>query len=138
MKIPEYIQKLINEKIVHFATLSNDKIPNVVPVGGISVINDERLLIVDVYFNNTYSNLKKNKQVAISVEDLSGNPRGYQIKGKATVFTSGKYFEEAKRIFSKILKKRKKFKADKVKSAVLGKVDEIFPTVSPRGKIKEE
>ncbi|HJH25501.1 MAG TPA: flavin-nucleotide-binding protein [Methanophagales archaeon] len=127
----EEMQDIINENMVHLATASKDGKPNVVPVGGIRAISDSELLIVDVLFDKTKKNLLENPQVAIAVEALGKGmpPCGYQLKGRAKIFTSGEIFEQAVRMLED-MKKRWRGHADlKVKSAVLVEVDEIYSTV---------
>ena len=136
MEMNKEIQDMINENVVHLATTSGDGIPNVVPVGGIRVISESELLIVDVLFDKTKKNLLENPQVAIAVEVLGkGAPRGYQLKGRAELFTSGEIFEEAEKMVKKMRKRRQGHIDLKVKSAVLVDVEEIYSTVRQK---KEE
>ena len=131
MVMSEEMQDMINENMVHLATASKDGKPNVVPVGGIRAISDSELLIVDVLFDKTKKNLLDNPQVAIAVEALGKGtpPRGYQLKGRAKIFTTGEMFERAEKMVED-MKKRWRGHADlKVKSAVLVEVDEIYSTV---------
>ena len=137
MKMSKEIQETINGNLVHLATASKEGKPNVVPVGGIRAISDSELLIVDVLFDKTKKNLLENPRVAIAVEALGKGmpPRGYQLKGRAKIFTSGEMFEQAVRMVED-MKKRWRGRADlKVKSAVLVEVDEIYSTVRQK---KEE
>ncbi|MHC1597779.1 MAG: pyridoxamine 5'-phosphate oxidase family protein [Methermicoccaceae archaeon] len=134
MKMSEEIREMINENIVHLATASRDGKPNVVPVGAIRAINGSRLLIADVLFHKTKKNLLENPQVALAVEMLGkGAPRGYQLKGRATVFRSGEFFEEAEKMIEEMRKVRGRPHL-KVKSAVLVEVEEIYSTVRQRGE----
>ena len=136
MKMSEEIQDMINENVVHLATTSNDGKPNVVPVGGIRAISDSELLIVDVLFDKTKKNLLENPDVAIAVEVLGkGAPRGYQLKGRAKIFTSGEIFEEAEKMVEEMRKRWQGHTDLKVKSAVLVDVEEIYSTVRQK---KEE
>jgi predicted pyridoxine 5'-phosphate oxidase superfamily flavin-nucleotide-binding protein len=138
MKMSDEMQDIINENLVHLATTSHDGKPNVVPVGGIRAISDSELLIVDVLFDKTKKNLLDNPQVAIAVEVLGkGMPRGYQLKGRAKIFTSGELFERAEQMVEEMKRRQQGQRADlKVKSAVLVEVDEIYSTV--RQKIEED
>jgi len=130
------MQDMINENLVHLATTSLDGIPNVVPVGGIRAISESELLIVDVLFDKTKKNLLENPEVAIAVEVLGkGVPRGYQLKGRATIHTSGELFEEAEKMVEEMRKRRQGHTDPKVKSAVLVDVEEIYSTVRQK---KEE
>ena len=134
----EEIQETINGNLVHLATSSKEGKPNVVPVGGIRAISDSELLIVDVLFDKTKKNLLENSQVAIAVEALGKGmpPRGYQLKGRAKIFTSGEMFERAEKMVED-MKKRWRGRADlKVKSAVLVEVDEIYSTVRQKKEVE--
>lgn len=136
MEMSMEIQDMINENLVHLATTSLDGIPNVVPVGGIRAISESELLIVDVLFDKTKKNLLENPDVAIAVEVLGkGAPRGYQLKGRAKIFTSGEIFEEAEKMVEEMRKRRQGHTDLKVKSAVLVDVEEIYSTVRQK---KEE
>ena len=139
MEMNKEIQDMINENVVHLATTSGDGKPNVVPVGGIRAISESKLLIVDVLFDKTKKNLLENPGVAIAVEVLGkGAPRGYQLKGRATIHTSGELFEEAEKMVEEMRKRRPHYPDPKVKSAVLVDVEEIYSTVRQKkeGRIK--
>lgn len=130
MKMSDEIQKMINENVVHLATTSGNGKPNVVPVGGIRAINASELLIIDVLFDKTKKNLLENPNVAIAVEVLGkGAPRGYQLKGRATVHSEGKFFEEAGKMVEKMREKRPNHPHLTVKSAVHVEVEDIYSTV---------
>ena len=73
------------------ATATGDGAPNAVPVGAKKIIDDETILISDQFFNKTLANLKANPKVAVSFWE---GYEGYQIKGTATIETSGKRYEE--------------------------------------------
>ena len=134
----EEIQETINGNLVHLATSSKEGKPNVVPVGGIRAISDSELLIVDVLFDKTKKNLLENPLVSIAVEALGKGmpPRGYQLKGRATIFTNGEMFEQAEKMVED-MKKRWRGRADlKVKSAVLVEIDEIYSTVRQKKDVE--
>lgn len=137
MEMSMEIQDMVNENLVHLATTSGNGIPNVVPVGGIRAISASELLIVDVLFDKTKKNLIENLRVAIAVEVLGkGAPRGYQLKGRAKIFTSGEIFEEAEKMVEEMRKRRQGHTDPKVKSTVLVKAEEIYST-APRKRRKE-
>ena len=134
----EEVQETINGNLVHLATSSKDGKPNVVPVGGIRAISDSELLIVDVLFDKTKRNLLENPQVAIAVEALGKGmpPRGYQLKGRAKIFTSGEMFEQAEKMVEKMRKGGQGHVELKVKSAVLVKIEEIYSTVRQKREME--
>ena len=141
MEMSNEIQDMINENLVHLATTTSDGVPNVVPVGGIRAISDSELLIVDVLFDKTKKNLIENPHVAIAVEVLGkGAPRGYQLKGRATIHTSGELFDSAETMVERMAEGMRKRGSGNhpsltVKSAVHVEVDEIYSTVRQK---KEE
>jgi len=79
------------QKIFVLGTADPNGVPNVVPVGAIRILDDSTILVSDQFFNKTLKNLKKNPRVAISFWNES---EGYQIKGRAKIYTEGKIFEE--------------------------------------------
>ena len=93
-------------------------------------MSESELLIVDVLFDKTKKNLLENPHVAIAVEVLGkGAPRGYQLKGRATIHTSGELFEEVEKIVDEMRKRHSGHSGLKVKSAVHVDVEEIYSTV---------
>jgi len=87
----EIKESLADTKIVFFATVSRDKVPNAVPIGAFKILDDETLLISDQYFNKTLANIKENPNVAIS---YWGEKGGYQIKGTVTLHTGDEIFRQ--------------------------------------------
>ena len=77
--------------IFALATADLNGIPNVVPVGAVKILDDETILVSDQYFHKTLNNLKENPNVAISFWEMG---EGYQVKGRAKIYTEGKIFEE--------------------------------------------
>lgn len=104
-----------------FATATADGAPNAVPVGAKKVIDPETILISDQFFNKTAANLKSNPKVAVTFWE---GHEGYQIKGTATVETSGPRFEETAKWIAEMGAKAG-FPL-KSKGAVIIKIDEIF------------
>jgi predicted pyridoxine 5'-phosphate oxidase superfamily flavin-nucleotide-binding protein len=104
-----------------FATATADGAPNAVPVGAKKVIDPETILISDQFFNKTAANLKSNPKVAVTFWE---GHEGYQIKGTATVETSGARFEETAKWIEEMGAKAG-FPL-KSKGAVIIKIDEIF------------
>lgn len=84
-------------KIFPVATASKDGVPNVVPIGFCQLVDDETIWIADNFMVKSLANLKENPNVAVYVW---GPETGgcFQIKGKATVITSGEKFDKMKAI----------------------------------------
>lgn len=103
------------------ATATTDGGPNAVPVGAKKILDDETILISDQFFNKTLANLQANPTVAVSFWE---GKEGYQLKGTATIETSGKRFEEtAKWIEERSAKAGFPLKS---KGAVIIKIEEIY------------
>jgi len=122
--------KNVFEKIpaVVVATASSEGIPNAVLVGAKKIIDDETILLSDQFLNKTLRNLKENPRVAITIWE---NFEGYQIKGTASIETSGKIFDDTAK-WAEELGKAINFPL-KTKSAVVIKITEIYG-VSPGPK----
>jgi hypothetical protein len=80
-----------NVKTVVLSTATPDGVPNAVPVGAKKIIDDETILISDQFFNKTLENMKVNPQVAVTFWE---GREGYQIKGRITIETSGRRYED--------------------------------------------
>jgi predicted pyridoxine 5'-phosphate oxidase superfamily flavin-nucleotide-binding protein len=78
-------------KLAWLATAAKDGTPNVVVVAAVRLLDDESLLISDQYFLKTLANLNENGKVAVS---WWGDKGGFQIKGTASVHTSGPVFKD--------------------------------------------
>ena len=60
--------------------------PNAVPILFKKVVEDDELVLFDVFMDTTIANIKKNGKVAISVHN-DETLEGYQIKGDANYTT---------------------------------------------------
>lgn len=103
------------------ATATADGEPNAVPVGAKKIIDDETVLISDQFFNKTIANLKSNARAAVSFWE---GREGYQLKGRVTIETSGKRFEETARWIEE--KGNQVGFPLKSKGAVILKIEEIY------------
>ena len=107
------------------STATVDGAPNTVPVGAKKVLDDETVLISDQFFNKTRTNLEANPQAAITFWE---GHEGYQLKGRATIETSGARFEETAR-WIEALGHKAGFPL-KSKGAVIIKIEAVYG-VSP-------
>ncbi|MBA3035486.1 MAG: flavin-nucleotide-binding protein [Desulfobacterium sp.] len=121
-KMTERMKELF-EKVgaAALATSTPDGTPNVVPVGAKKIIDDETVLISDQFFNKTLANMKSNPQVSITYWE---GHEGYQLKGKVTIETSGKRYEETAR-WIEDMGTRAGFPL-KSKGVVILKIEEIY------------
>ena len=108
-----------NAEVFVLATANKDGKPNVVPITFAKVLSDDELLLMDNFMQKTRQNIDANPIVAVSVW-ASG--KGYQLKGKARVESSGKIFDEGTQW---VKSRNPKLNP---KAAVIVKVDEIYIT----------
>lgn len=111
------IKKIIENNDLALATINSSNSPNVVFVCCAKVVSKNQILITDNYMNKTKQNILVNKKIAIAVSDVKLE-KGYQLKGTASYFSSGKWLKAVKE-----LKENKDFPA---KGAVLITVKEII------------
>jgi predicted pyridoxine 5'-phosphate oxidase superfamily flavin-nucleotide-binding protein len=100
-KITEEVKGVINQaKVVALATATGAGEPNVVPIAYKRVLSENELLLMSIFMRKTEENIKINPEVAVSAwyTDSSGSSKGYQLKGKARIETSGKIFNEGTKI----------------------------------------
>ena len=108
--LTEAMQSMCEENLAYLATASSDGKPNVVPVGLVKVLDDRRILIVDVFFNKTRKNLKENAEVALAVTDLR-KLEAFQFKGRAEIVTEGELFD----VVPEIMKRHSKWREEALK-----------------------
>jgi len=97
------IENIKAMKTVVFATVSENGLPNAVPVASIMIRDPSTILIGDNFFKKTADNLKKaDSNVAIC--SWVGR-EGYQIKGVANYKTEGADYESMKKMIKNISEK---------------------------------
>jgi hypothetical protein len=104
-------------KNIYMATCSKDGIPNVAPMGGFKLLDDETILISDQFMNKTLKNLKENPKVALS---FWGDKGGYQIKGTITIHTDDQIFKDDVAWIKSVMPKLNP------KSAIVMKVTDVY------------
>ena len=104
-----------------FATASKEGKPNGVPIGLVKIVSDDEVMLVDVGMNKTRQNIAENPRVAATCWS-AGDHYGFQFKGRARVETSGRLFEEAKRL----VEAKKMPPHLGAKAAVVVKVEEVY------------
>ncbi|MDA8308866.1 MAG: pyridoxamine 5'-phosphate oxidase family protein [Deltaproteobacteria bacterium] len=91
-KMTQEMQEMFNRTgLKQVATADKNGVPNVVPINFIKIIDDQTILASAVFMTKTFQNLKENPVCAISFWEGFA---GYQVKGSATIETSGKIFDE--------------------------------------------
>jgi predicted pyridoxine 5'-phosphate oxidase superfamily flavin-nucleotide-binding protein len=122
MKIPKYIQKVINEQGLYvLGTSSKDKMPNLIYVKFLKIYNDSQILIADNKFFKTEKNLKDNSQISFIILDKD-NGKSYQLKGNVEVYKNGPIFEET----VKWVEELRSGPTIQTKSAVILNIEEVY------------
>ena len=98
--INEGIKKMVEENALGLATIDKSGNPHNIAVGYVQVVSKNQILISDNYLVETIENIKRNPNVALVVwnRDWKENCVGYELKGKAEYFTSGRWIEFIKKI----------------------------------------
>jgi predicted pyridoxine 5'-phosphate oxidase superfamily flavin-nucleotide-binding protein len=106
-------------KIFSVATASKDGTPNVVPIGVVEIVSDDTIWITDNFMNKSLSNLAVNPKIALYVwgPEIKGC---FQVKGVASVKTSGKDFDTMKATINA------KNPALPARSLIILKITEVF------------
>jgi uncharacterized protein len=106
-------------KIFPVATASKDGTPNVVPIGVVELVSDDTIWITDNFMHKSLENLAANSKIALYIwgPEIKGC---FQIKGQASVKTSGKDFDAMK---AKINLKNPALPA---RSLIIVKITEVF------------
>ena len=75
------------------ATADKAGLPNVSPKGSFRVLDDERVVFVDVHSPRTIANLRENPLLSAIVFDPATN-KGCRIWGQAEIVDSGEVFDQ--------------------------------------------
>jgi hypothetical protein len=113
------IKKIIEDNVLGLATVDKNGNPHNIAVGYVKVILENQLLISDNYLEETIQNIKLNPNVALVVwiSNWKENCVGYELKGNAEYFTSGKWIEAIKKIPTN--------KGEPCKGAILIKINKV-------------
>jgi len=94
MKIPKYIQEIINKQELHIlSTSTKDGIPNIIYLKFLKVYNDKQVLIANNKFFKTEKNLLENPRISFILLDKE-NKKSYQIKGTIKFHRDDKIFKD--------------------------------------------
>ena len=111
------LKTIIKRNNIAFATIDKNNKPNVVYLSHVKVVSKNHILITDNYMNKTRKNILANKFCALAVTDSKADT-GYQLKGTAKYFSSGKWLKQVK-----VMKENKGLPA---KGAVVVTIKEII------------
>ena len=100
IEINEELKKLIEENALAFATIDEKENPHCIAVAFVKVVSKNQILVTDNYMVETVKNIQQNPNAALSVwnKDWKENCVGYELRGTAEYFTSGKWYEMIKQI----------------------------------------
>lgn len=121
MKIPERVKEFMEQdRLAYVATSGADGMPNVVPKGSLTLLDDEHLVFADLYAGKTRANLEKNPGIAVAIVNPAAY-QGYQLKGRAELIDRGPVYDE-------MVKKVEGGRLDlpRARYAVVIKVEHIF------------
>ena len=126
MRWPEKAKALLTKvKTFPMATVSNDGIPNVVPMARRYWYGDDELIIGDLFMKATKRNVEDNGRISLCVWDEDSG-ESYKLIGTGTYETSG----EALDLANEGLQKDKPGK--KFKGVVIFRLKEVYDAA--RGK----
>lgn len=103
-KIDKELKKLLEENALAFATVNEAGGPHCITIENVKVIFKNRIIIGDCYMVETIKNIQRNKNVALTIwgENWKEEHIGYELKGTAEYFISGKLFKKYKKFFEDI------------------------------------
>lgn len=89
------IKKLIEKNALALATIDENGNPHCVAVGYPKVVSKNQIILSVIYIVETIKNIERNNNVALVVWNKNWEEvcEGYELKGKAEYFTSGKWKE---------------------------------------------
>jgi predicted pyridoxine 5'-phosphate oxidase superfamily flavin-nucleotide-binding protein len=115
------------QRLGYVATVCPDGTPNLSPKGTTAVWDDEHLVFLDLFSPGTVANIEAgNPVVEVNVVDPIRR-KGYRFKGPAEVHREGSLFEDIVQRYER----ERGTDRGRIKSAVLIRVEEAAPLVSP-------
>ena len=100
IEMNDELKNLIENNAVSFSTVDKNGTPHSIAVAYVKVVSDSEILISDNYMKETVENLKNNNSVSILIWNKEWNKDcfGFELRGKAQYFTSGKWRDYVKKI----------------------------------------
>jgi predicted pyridoxine 5'-phosphate oxidase superfamily flavin-nucleotide-binding protein len=129
--IPEKVREAFDvmcgadKPLVWISTCSDD-VPHLVPVCFVKTLEDDKVIIGNVFIAKTESNIRKNSNIGVGVAFKDNGWNGYLLKGSAQVFSDGKVFGDFK---NEVLEMSKGKRV--LNSVIVVKIDEIY-SLEPR------
>lgn len=90
--INRQLKNLIEKNAIAVSTVDKNNKPHTIAVGYAKVI-DGKIIISNIFIRGTIKNLKNNSNISLAVWNRNWEKKcfGYELKGKAKYFTSGKW-----------------------------------------------
>src|SRR5579864_1462884 len=126
------MKRVVNEQRLAFvATVCPDGTANLSPKGTIAVLDDSRLVFIDIRPPGTIRNLATNSSIEVNVVDQFCR-KGYRIKGTAQVVLGGGLYQDLKRFYSERWVDVGKGQTEiAIRAFVLMDVHQARPLISP-------
>ncbi len=118
-KLTDDIKALLEKQMVIIASADRDCTPNAGPKGSVFPIDDETLVYSESTARKTLANLRANPRVSVLTVDRTTG-RGFQLKGRAELITSGDIFE-------RVARRQEERKRSRPTQVVKIRIEEIFP-----------
>jgi predicted pyridoxine 5'-phosphate oxidase superfamily flavin-nucleotide-binding protein len=133
----ELISLINSVPLCYLATANGDGVPDVAPLATVAALDGDTLIMAATLKGKSVSNLRENPRAALVVHSdppssaqasLStiSQVKGAQIKGRATILTSGDIHEQARRTVADALGPEAR---DMFDATIVFKVDRIYSLV---------
>jgi len=94
LKLTQHMKQVLkHQPVVLVATRDNAGRPNVSPKGVLKIVDDDKLVLADLFSFKTQANLQADSRLAVAAVDIQ-TYEGYQFKGQAELVNEGPLFEE--------------------------------------------
>jgi len=110
---------------LYLATVDEQGVPNVVPVGSGQVLDEQTILLADNFMGKTRHNLERNPRAALAVAD-EGALEGYQLKGHAELVGSGPLLERVRQHMEEACRRFGISPPIVPRAAVVFRVEEVY------------
>jgi len=94
-EISSEIKKLIEKNALALTTIDKNNNPHCIAVGYPKVVSKNQIVLSVIHIVETIKNIERNNNVALAIwsRNWEEDCEGYELKGKAEHFTSGKWKE---------------------------------------------
>ena len=135
VNMTQAMMDMINREFCYWATTDENGMPHISLQGSTTAISPDTVLMVPRFRRQTFNNLLENPKAAIIVysslphektkaaNDELSLINGFQIKGIASVQTSGEAFEQIKKLVAERIHPKM---AEVMEQSVILKVEEIY------------